>query len=363
MKRSKKKIISLFARISFVIFVIVIILAALSELSPRFADFINSTLSQNFRRVMASFGNIFPFSFFEILVFLIPFILFITIYIGILRFSDREDRLRYILNIFAALILVFSGHTLALGIGYRTTPISVQMSLPNIEITVENLSEAMTSLRDEVNSLADNVPRNENGVFDPNYTYPELSEKIYSSYSTLALEYSLPANFESNAKGVRFGNLMSYLRITGIYTYITGEANVNTAYPAYDTIFTAAHEMSHQRGIMRENEANFIAYLVTSASDDANLRYSAALNMYNYIASALYKTDRDAYYAIAEGLAESAVNDIRASNAITAKYGNTIIADISEWVNDLYLESNGTDGVVSYSQVVELAIAYFELKK
>ena len=363
MAKRKKKIISLFARISFVIFVLILILAVLSELSPRFADLINSTVSQQFRRVMATFGDIFPFSLFEIIALSIPLILFLVIYAGLRRFSDREGRLRYIVNILAVVLLVFSGHTLALGIGYRTTPLSVQMSLPDTEITVENLSEVMTSLRDEVNSLANIVPRDENGVFNPEYTYPELSDKIFASYSALESEYGLPANFESNAKGVYFGNFMSYLRIGGIYTYITGEANVNTAYPAYDTIFTAAHEMSHQRGILRENEANFVAYLLTSTSDDRNLRYSAALNMYSYIASALYKTDSDAYYNIAEGLSESARVDIRTSNAVTAKYGDTIIADISEWVNDLYLESNGTDGVVSYSQVVELTVAYFEMKK
>ncbi len=363
MRKRNKRIISLFARACGVIFVAILVLAVSAELSSRAADFINSTLSQDFRRIMASFGDLFPFSLFELIVLFIPLIIFFVIYRGICAFSDKYGRRRFVINLLATVLLIYSGHILALGIGYRTTPLSEQMSLPDTEITAENLAEVMTSLRDEVNSLADSVPRNESGVFDPEYSYPELSEKIYSSYSALEAEYGLPANFESNAKGVKFGNPMSYLRITGIYTYITGEANVNTAYPAFDTIFTAAHEMSHQRGILRENEANFIAYLITSTSDDANLRYSAALNMYSYFASALYKTNRDTYYAIADGLADSALTDIRASNAVTAKYGDTIIADISEWVNDLYLESNGTDGVISYSQVVELVVAYFEMKK
>ena len=131
MAKRKKKIISLFARISFVIFVLILILAVLSELSPRFADLINSTVSQQFRRVMAAFGDIFPFSLFEIIALSIPLILFLVIYGGLRRFSDREGRLRYIVNILAAALLVFSGHTLALGIGYRTTPLSVQMSLPD----------------------------------------------------------------------------------------------------------------------------------------------------------------------------------------------------------------------------------------
>ena len=357
------KTISSFARICIVLFVAASVLLISAELSPGMADFINYTFSQNLRRVMASFGNLFPFSLFELIVLAIPIIIFVIIRRGISAFSEKDRRRRFIINLIAFILLIYSGHILALGIGYRTTPLSKQMSLPDTEITEENLSELMYSLRDEVNSLADIVPRNESGIFDPKYTYSELSEKIYTSYSSLETKYGLPMNFKSYAKGVKFGNLMSYLRITGIYTYVTGEANVNTAYPAYDTIFTAAHEMSHQRGLMREDEANFVAYLLTSTSDDMNLRYSAALNMYSYVASALYKTDPDAYYAIAEGLSDSALSDIRASNAVTQKYGDTIIADISEWINDLYLESNGTDGVISYSQVVELTVAYFEMKK
>lgn len=361
--KKDKRIISPLALVSLFCFLSVMLLLLAAEASASVADFINGSISQEFRSIMAKFGDLFPFSLFELLVFSLPIILFLVIYIGIKRFAYGKGRLRFLINLFAVVLLIYSGHTLALGIGYKTTPLSEKMELPDTEITVENLSSVMISLRDEVNSLADTLPRDEGGVFEPNYTYPELSEKIYSAYSVLLEEYDLPENFKSNAKGVRAGNLMSYLGITGIYTYITGEANVNTAYPAYDTIFTAAHEMSHQRGVLRENEANFMAYLLTSTSDDASLRYSGALSMYGYISSALYKTDRDAYYEIAEGLSESALTDIRASNAVTKKYGDTVIADISEWVNDLYLESNGTDGVVSYSQVVELTLAYFELKK
>ncbi len=361
--KKDKKIISPLALVSLFCFLSVMLLLLAAEASASVADFINGSISQEFRSIMASFGDLFPFSLFELLVFSLPIILFFVIYAGIKRFACGKGRLRFLINLIAVILLIYSGHTLALGIGYKTTPLSEKMELPDTEVTVEKLSLAMTALRDEVNSLADTLPRNEDGVFEPNYTYPELSEKIYSAYSALAEEYGLPENFKSNAKGVRAGNLMSYLGITGIYTYITGEANVNTAYPAYDTLFTAAHEMSHQRGILRENEANFMAYLLTSTSSDPSMRYSGALSMYGYISSALYKTDRDAYYEIAEGLSESALTDIRASNAVTRKYGDTVIADISEWVNDLYLESNGTDGVVSYSQVVELTLAYFELKK
>lgn len=361
--KKTKKVVSPFARLSFVVFIFALLLLFAADSSYTAADYINSGICREFRSIMADFGEIFPFSLFEVLAFCLPVVIFLVFYTGIKRFAYGRSRLRFLINLVALVLLIYSGHTIALGIGYKTTPIAEKMHLPDTEVTVGRLSEAMISLRDEVNSLADSVPRDSRGVFEPEYTYTQVSDRILSSYSVLEEEYDLPRNFKSTVKGVRAGKLMSYLGITGIYTYITGEANLNTAYPAYDRIFTAAHEMSHQRGILRENEANFIAYLLTSSSDDDNLRYSAALSMYGYISSALYRTSPDAYFAIAEGLSDLAIKDIRTSNEITKKYADTVIADISEWVNDLYLESNGTDGVISYSQVVELTLAYFEMKK
>ena len=44
------------------------------------------------------------------------------------------------------------------------------------------------------------------------------------------------------------------------------------------------------------------------------------------------------------------------------KYSNTIIGDISNAVNDAYLKGSGTEGVVSYGRVVELAVSYIKGK-
>ena len=361
MKKKKVKI-SFFARLSLLVFVIVMLMYIAACVSPIVADIINSSVSQQFRRIMASLGDVFPFSLFELLVLLSPILLFLVVFCAIRSFQKEKD-LSFVINFVAVVLIIFSGHTLALGIGYKTTPISEKMSLPETEITPDNLSTILITLRDEVNSLADSLPRDKDGVFTSSYSFDELSDKIAHSYESVAEQYGLSSPFNSNAKSVYFSRVMSYLRIGGIYTYVTGEANVNTEYPSYDTIFTAAHEMSHQRGVLREDEANFVAYLITSNSADPELRYSAALNLYSYVASALYKTDAERYREVASSLSALARADIRRSNAITQKYGDTIIGDLSERVNDIYLTSNGTDGTVSYSQVVRLAVSYFEMKK
>ncbi len=357
-KRWLKSLLSPFAILSLFAFLVIGIIHRLTEGSRAFADLINGSISQAFRRFMASIGELFPFSLFELLIALLPIIIGILIYRAVKVFSDPHKRLRFVANLLALVLLIYSGHLLALGIGHNTTSISSEMGLTEVDVTEENLTETLTSLRDEINSLADQVPRDENGVFTHGYSFERLSREYSDSYIALAEQYGLPKGYYSTAKGIYVSEVMSYFGISGIYSYVTGEANINTNYPDYVTTFTIAHEMSHQRGFMRENEANFLAYILTSTSEDPGIRYSGALNMYSYFASALYRTNKDAYFEIISELSDYAVKDIRVANAVSEKYGDTIFEEISDFINDFYLTSSGSGGIISYSRVVELVLAY-----
>lgn len=363
MKKDKVKIFSVFSIISIIIFAFAFILYVFSISSYGFADFVNEGISHYLRSTLALINGVFDFSIFEFLIIFSPFILGVIVYIAFRSFKRRDTAWRFVVNLASVLLLVLSVHILALGVGYKTTPVATRMDLNESDISHEELCEVAAFLSDEINLLAPQVKRDENGVFESGYSYAELSSVIAKSYSDLTETYDLPPAHNGRAKGVILGGAMSRLGITGIYTSITGEANVNTAYPDYVTIFTTAHEMCHQRGILRENEANFVAYLITSTSDDINLRYSAALNMFSYISSAIYKTDKEGYYALWSNICQEAKVDYVAANEVSDKYGDTIIEKISDWINDLYLESNGTEGIVSYSKVVELMVAYYNKNK
>ena len=46
--------------------------------------------------------------------------------------------------------------------------------------------------------------------------------------------------------------------------------------------YTIAHEMAHQLGYASETEANFIAFVVATETDDPMLKYSMLLQMFTY---------------------------------------------------------------------------------
>ena len=154
----------------------------------------------------------------------------------------------------------------------------------------------------------------------------------------------------------------TYTHIAGVYTFFTGESNVNVNFPDYTIPFTTAHEMAHQRGISREDEANFVAFLACAESDDPYIRYSGYMSLYEYVRSALYGADKDAYNEIRSAELSSVRNEGRAYSLFFDKYRENVAATVSGTINNSYLQSQGTVGTKSYGMVVDLACAYFRQK-
>lgn len=348
------------APLAILIFIITSVLLFISKQSVAAADLLDAYVSTPMRRVMAAFGDLFPFSLFEIIILSLPIVAFFIIFRCVRVFKSGKGRVRFIANILAVALLLYSGNSIALGISYNTTSVDEKMGLSVPNITEDTLAEALSELCLDVNALSEQISYNTTSQSP--YSLDEVSAILCDGFDLLNEEYGFPTSFDSRAKGVGAFNILSYLRLTGIYTYYTGEANVNTDYPDYDVIFTAAHEMSHQRGILRENEASFVGYLACMSTDDVYVRYAASLSMLDYIGTALWRTNSDRYYEIMETLNSGAVADLRSSYAVTAEYGDTFLADISEFVNDMFLKSNGTDGVVTYGRVVTLYMAYRDIR-
>ncbi len=117
-----------------------------------------------------------------------------------------------------------------------------------------------------------------------------------------------------------------------------------------------AHEMSHQRGIAPEDEANFMAFLVCMQSDDPYIRYSGAQSLLEYVYSALSKADRDLYRKCYASLSSRVVGEMRAYNKFFEKYEENVAATVSGTVNNTYLVLQGTEGTRSYGLVADLAV-------
>lgn len=209
------------------------------------------------------------------------------------------------------------------------------------------LGQVRTELGDDVDLFA-----SQPGDFE------RYAQESVEAVKKLAERYPvLERPLYSPPKPVLASKLMSYANIGGMFFPFTMESNINVDNPFFAVPWTMAHELAHQCGFMREDEANFIAYLACRQSDDALMRYSGLMLAYDNSMSALRKVDPEAAAQIAAGLAPAVQRDLAERAQHWAKYEGPV-QDASNAANDTYLKANNqTDGMRSYGRMVDLLLA------
>ena len=358
---SKKTRLPRFGWVSLGILIPSLLLYPAFLLNPRFSDFFNRHISSVFRAVLAYLTGWIPFSFAEYLLLSIPLILFVLLRIGFKKYSATwRDVLIFCATILLTASLILSGFILCFAPGYRGTTLEDKLSLPRRPVSAEELYETALCLSEAVNKEVEALRySSQTGFSVMPYGLSEMNDKLMDAYKSAAEQYSFIGHFRSRVKPVMLSRAMSYTHITGVYTFFTGEANLNVYFPDYTLPFTAAHELSHQRGIAREDEANFMAFLVCMKSEDAYVRYSGALNLYEYVASALYSASPELYFKANATLSPSVRGEMSAYSAFFDQFRDSVAGEVSEAVNNATLVLHGTEGVKSYGMVVELAVAYY----
>ena len=336
----------------------VLITAAISE---GFADWYNRTVGAFFRTVLAHMTSWLPFSLAEFALYSIPLVIILLAVYGYRRRCETwRTTLVYLGSMISAFSILFSLFVFGFGVGYQTSSLDEKLELAPVQVNAESLRDTAEKLVVQVNALCDEITYGADGFSVMPYDHAGMNAAVLAAYEPVCDRYPFIQRMNSRLKPILASRAMSYTHITGVYTYFTGEANLNVHFPDYSLCYTAAHELAHQRGIARENEANFVAFLVCSGSEDAYLRYCAYLNMLEYVMNALYSADEDAYFEIVEALDARVVGELRAFDAFFDEYRDSFLSDVSDAVNDTYLKLNGNEaGTESYGLVIELAVAYY----
>ena len=329
-----------------------------------FADFYNRYPAAFLRGVFAQISGILPCSIAEAFIIFSPILLVTIIVYANKRFVESWRMVgRFLIITVSVASLFFSTFVLNFGAGYHTSSVDKLLGLDRRDVSAEELRETAEILVEEINKYTDSLAVRSSGSSVMPYGYGKLSEKLVEAYDKVCDEHAFVSRFPSRVKPVMLSEPWTYTHISGVYTYFTGEANINVNFPDYTLPYTAAHEMAHQRGIAREDEANFVAFLVCAASDDEYIRYSGYLNLYEYVANALYSADKEAYSEVRAKLEPAARKEMSAYSAFFDKYRENVAANVTGAVNNAYLTIQGTPGTKSYGMVVDLAVAYLRNAK
>ena len=354
----------LFALVLYGIAVASLILYVVMDNSPSFADWFNSSVGAAVRSTLSILTSWIPFSVGEAMILLIPLGLFLVLRLAVRRYcSSWRASFIYVGVLLSVVATLFSVFTLGFAAGYRGSTLDEKLELERAPVSAQELYDTAVILIDNVNELTGEVGFGKDRFSVMPYSLREMNRHLNTAYREISPVYPFITHVDSQVKPVLISEVMSHMHITGVYSFFTGEANLNVNFPDYTLPYTAAHEMAHQRGIAREDEANFMAFLVCIASDDPYIRYSGYLNAYEYVASALYRADPDLYYKAAARLGEVVKGEMAAYNDFYDRYRDTAAGQVSNAINNSYLQSQGTPGTVSYGMVVDLTVAYYKTQE
>lgn len=338
-----------------------VILYALAANVDGFANWYFTHIYRYLSSVISWVTGLFPFSVVEFLLYTMILVVVIVVVRTVHKVVRKKSKFRPVLINGSLHVLLFLGAILFLyvincGINYHRDSF---IQLENIEETHygrDELVEVCNTLTKEINQIQERLQRGDDGLII-------VSDKIKSTareeMKALSKRYPSLKGYYPDPKPLVVSELLSYQQVSGIYSPFTVEANYNNDMPEYLKPYTICHELSHLKGVMREEEANYVAFLACMDSDDPVFKYSGLMHAYTKCMSELSNYDAEEYKTIRSQLNEGSNADIVSKYEFWERYEGKI-ATLSNKMNDAYLKANSqTAGVDSYNQVTGLIVTYF----
>lgn len=363
MRRRRK-----YKRLNLVLYILIVLGLILSLIAPRISPLVEAGYSQSmYRWLVRPFSQLTGFFPFSLAEFVVVRALLLGVYTTVqlirkLKRDARETVRKAPKTLAQAALLVglaYVAFNMLWGLNYSRQSFAQISGLPVQPGSETELTELAMLLVEEANSLRGQVEEDSRGVMVLPDGIREALARADKGYSRAARIYPELGGAYGRPKGVFLSRYWSYTGITGMYFPFTAEANVNIDIPHFMLPSTATHEMAHQRGFAREDEANFLAYLSCSLHPDADFQYSGTVLALLNAMNALYKADPDAYKEVRVLYSDALNRDLQDWSEYWRRFEGPV-EQASNRINDSYLKANRQqDGVQSYGRMVDLLLALY----
>ncbi len=341
----------------------VIALAAAIKIFSLFPDAVEKYYANGVYPVISGtqrilFGWI-PFSIGDILYAVVIIWLLVRLFKMVRLVTRRKTTRQYWINTLAKtgfiVLVVYVSFNLLWGLNYNRKGVSRQLSLVVSEYSKYDLEVLMDELVQRLNML-DSTARIDRPMLAQKR---ELFNGAIDAYKNLANRFPIIHYSFRSVKPSLFSYLGNYMGYTGYYNPFTGEAHVNTTVPLFVQPFTTCHEIGHQLGYAKENEANFAGFLAARSSTNPTFRYSVYFDMYSYSRYHLYTMDSVAAKKRDSLLRPGVKQDYRELREFVRSHRNPVEAVIDKLYGQYLKANEQPKGRLTYSEVIAWLISYY----
>lgn len=291
---------------------------------------------------------IFPFAIGDIIYVLL---IFLALRGGYLLFKKRrilkkKDWLTIILKVVNIALILYISFKLLWGLNYSRPSISTQLSISNDKYSTKDLIQLTNFFVERLNNLQPLVKNKQT------YSLKEIKEKSVLAYQKMQQKHSFFTYENPSIKPSISSWMISEIGIEGYYNPLSGEANLNMNLPSWVLPFVACHEISHQLGVAREDEANLVGYLTAVNSNDLNFQYSANYNMLRYLLIELRIKSPENYEALYEKIVPGVLANFKTESEFWRRYNSQMSGYMSIAFDKFLKLNNQQNGINSYQHIV-----------
>ncbi|HEY1114709.1 MAG TPA: DUF3810 domain-containing protein [Chitinophagaceae bacterium] len=285
--------------------------------------------------------------------------LFVKTYRFLVLVRQRSTRkalgarvLRRVLRIVLVVYVLFNA---LWGLNYDRQGIARQLDLDVQKYTVDELKALAGVLHHRTNTYGNQVSRQERDRLQDNEALFHEGIATYqrAKDSLPFLHYDYPSIKPSMYTGV--GHFFGF---TGYYNPFSGEAQLKTTSPVFIKSFVVNHEIAHQLGYGKENEANFVSFLSGRLSANPEVKYSTYFELYLYALRDLGRKDSVALRTLKEQWHPQVREDYEAYLDYLRHSDNVIEPYISQFYDNFLKLNRQPSGKMTYNEVVAWLIAY-----
>jgi len=301
--------------------------------------------------------GILPFSLGDLLYtfFIVSVIRWIALRINT-RFRNPK---KWIIQVFAVASIIYGCFHVFWGLNYYRLPLHKTLKIKN-DYTTEKLVLLTTTLISKSNEVHRELVNNDSILVPYDFKKGEILKTTIHGFDYLSKDYpQLTYNGKSLKRSI-FSIPLTYMGFNGYLNPLTNEAQVNTQIVNYKIPTTASHEIGHQLGFAKENEANFIACLATMNHPDPYFRYSGLTFALRYCLNELYIRDKTQADKLAATINPGIKENYKEVRDFWLRHTNPFEPIFQYGYSGFLKANNQQDGMKSYSYVVALLVNYYE---
>lgn len=353
------------------IIIFISVLNFMSVYIKGFADIYRKYVFVHISSIFSRITNIFRYSVGEVMITMGIFIVLIGLIIFIAGFMKykwlKSLRRIYFRIVVYILIFIYATETLNCFILYHTTTIENTL-YKDINLTSdisdgERLINVYNEVVDNINKLSAKMKRDTDGDLIEDYSYNECKAALRN----ISDRFTCLSGYYPSPKEIYYSDIMTQQYLAGIYFPFSMEANYNKLMYISNMPSTICHELSHLKGYIRENEANYLSFVACIESDNEFIQYSGYLSVFYYLLddietyaieeekANMHKIDKRAYDDTIF-VKEEVFNEIEEKSLVSTD----TLSDATDKFIDSNLKINGvSSGMDNYNEVVRLLIFYY----